>query len=71
MVVPADLSPTEFGAGGTPTESCVSCGAPLVCTPGPDCWCAALPFRPMPAAPPGCLCPTCLAATEPAPAAEG
>ena len=47
-------------------ESCARCGAPLECNPGPDCWCAQLPSRPMPEAPAGCLCPACLETLPPA-----
>jgi hypothetical protein len=39
---------------------CASCGATLRCDPGPDCWCARLPFQPMPEAPTACLCRACL-----------
>jgi len=45
--------------------TCLECGAPLTCDLGPDCWCARLPFRPMPAEAAGCLCPKCLAAPPP------
>jgi hypothetical protein len=34
----------------------------MVCDPGPDCWCAALPLRATPVAAASCLCPRCLAA---------
>jgi hypothetical protein len=44
-----------------PAQTCLRCGAAMVCNPGPECWCAALPFQPMPASPAGCLCPSCLA----------
>lgn len=40
--------------------TCIACGAQLDCNPGPDCWCAQLPFTPMPEAPAGCYCPACL-----------
>jgi hypothetical protein len=39
---------------------CARCGATLSCDPGPSCWCAELPFEPMPTAPTGCLCRACL-----------
>ena len=56
----------ESGDPGTEEESsamdiaCAGCGAALRCDPGPDCWCAELPFQPMPAGPAACLCRACL-----------
>jgi hypothetical protein len=46
---------------------CAGCGAKLSCDPGPDCWCAELPFAPMPEAPTGCLCRACLLRRSAAP----
>jgi hypothetical protein len=42
------------------TVTCARCGTPIACNPGADCWCAALPFRPMPKDAAGCLCRACL-----------
>ena len=42
------------------TVTCARCGAPMACNPGADCWCAELPFRPMPMEISGCLCRACL-----------
>jgi len=42
------------------TSRCAQCGAPIDCRPGADCWCAALPFRPMPEGPSACFCRACL-----------
>ena len=46
---------------------CAGCGSTLECDPGQECWCAALPFRPMPEAPTGCLCRACLLGNRVAP----
>jgi hypothetical protein len=43
---------------------CIACGALFPCRPGPDCWCMARPFRPMPEKASGCLCPACFDAAE-------
>jgi hypothetical protein len=42
------------------TVTCARCGTPIECNPGADCWCAQLPFRPMPMDASGCLCRSCL-----------
>jgi hypothetical protein len=42
------------------TARCARCDASIECNPGPDCWCAALPFLPMPNNDERCLCAACL-----------